>query len=166
MAKTFAYRTKATQRYAGTTAGFYNDFVHVAGKQSTGIAITPAGGYVLQRLCINTTQGGGNITLKCGSDTIAVIGTGNGAGDRAYNCYLYDQLWYFCDSTITDVTLVISRGTPSIVPGATSTSTSSTSSSTSSTSVSTTSVSTSSTSTSITTSSVSTSSTSTSTTTL
>lgn len=106
MAKDFSHRTKATQRYAGTTAGFYNDFVHLSSAQSN-YPITPGAGYVLQRIVFNTAPS--VVTnLKVGSDILASISTTAATGDKTYNCYLYDQLFYSGDG---DVTFIITKGT-------------------------------------------------------
>lgn len=109
MAKDFSKRLKATQRYAGTTAGFYNDPLHVSGIQ-TNYPVTPVGGFVFGKLIFNTSPASGSIYLSIGKDPLAVIGSANATGDKAYNCYLYDQLFYSCDAAC-DVTFIVTGGT-------------------------------------------------------
>lgn len=109
MAKDFSHRTKGTQRYAGTTAGFYNDFVHISGIQNN-YAVTPAAGYVLQRVVFGTPPASGSIELYVGKDLLSTLSSATASGDKTYNVYLYDQLFYSTDATC-DVTFVITKGT-------------------------------------------------------
>lgn len=110
MAKDFSHRTKATQRYSGTTAGFMNDPIHVSGVQNK-YPITPTAGYVLVTMIVNTAPASGIITLQIGNDMIAQISSGAAASfEHKYNCYLYDQLFYSTDAT-ADVTFIVSKGT-------------------------------------------------------
>lgn len=108
MAKDFSHRTKSTQRYAGTTAGFYNEFVHVSGAQNN-YPVTPTAGYVLVRIIFGTSPASGSVTLKCGNDIITTISSANAIGDKSFPIYLYDQLFYSTDVT-GDVTFVITKG--------------------------------------------------------
>lgn len=108
MAKNFRHRTHATQRYAGTTAGFYNDFIHIGGAQAN-YPVTPQGGYVLQRVIFNTSPASGAVTLMVGGDMLASISSTNAVKDVPYNCYLYDKLLYSTDVTC-DVTFVVTKG--------------------------------------------------------
>ena len=110
MAKNFRHRTHATQRYAGTTAGFYNDFVHLSGGPGI-FQVTPSGGFVLVTLIINTAPGSGVVILTCGSDIIAEISSSASATfEHKYNCYLYDVLNISLPDGTVDLTAVITRG--------------------------------------------------------
>lgn len=110
MEKNFKHRTHATQRYAGTTAGFYNDFVHVTGQRDNW-PVTPSGGYVFVTLIVNTAPGSGTILLKCGTDIIAEISsTASATFEHKYNCYLYDQLFISIPDGTADVTVVVTKG--------------------------------------------------------
>jgi len=110
MAKNFKHRTHATQRYAGTTAGFYNDFVHVVGVQNK-YAVTPTGGYVLVTCIINSAPASGSILLQVGGDIMAEISSASTATlEHKYNVYLYDQLFITSADAATDITFVITKG--------------------------------------------------------
>lgn len=110
MAKNFRHRTHATQRYAGTTAGFYNDFIHIVGVQDN-FPVTPSGGYVLVTCIINSAPASGTLTLKCGQDIIAIISSSASATfEHKYNCYLYDQLFFSSGDAATDITFVVTKG--------------------------------------------------------
>lgn len=105
--KDWSHRTKSTQRYAGTTAGFYNIFVHLAAAANN-YPITPTAGYVLQRVIFNTAPASGIVTLKVGPDMMAQISAANASKDIPYNIYLYDQLFYSTD-VACDVTFVMTK---------------------------------------------------------
>lgn len=105
MAKTFAKRTKSTQRNSAVTSGFMNDFVHLSGAQAN-YPVTDAGGYVLVRVIFNTAPSGSAV-LKVGSDQLAVVSTTVAVGSLNFGVYLYDKLYYSGDA---DVTFVISKG--------------------------------------------------------
>lgn len=110
MAANYKHRTHATQRYAGTTAGFYNDFIHLSGGPGN-FAITPSGGFVLVTCIINTAPGSGTIILTCGTDIIAEISSSASATfEHKYNCYLYDKLNVSLPDSTTDITIVITKG--------------------------------------------------------
>ena len=110
MPKNFRHRTHATQRYAGTTAGFYNDFVHVTGVQNL-YPVTPVGGYVLVTCIINSAPASGALVLQVGSDILAEISSSASATfEHKYNVYLYDQLFVTSADAATDITFVITRG--------------------------------------------------------
>lgn len=110
MAKNFRHRTHATQRYAGTTAGFYNDFVHVVGVQDN-YPITQSGGYVLVSCVINTAPASGSITLRVGQDILAIISSSASATfEHRYNVYLYDQLFFSSGDAAADVTFILTKG--------------------------------------------------------
>lgn len=106
----FKYRTHGTQRYAGTTAGFYNDFVHLTGAAGN-YTVTPSGGFVLVTLIINTAPASGSIILTCGKDIMADISSlASATFEHKYNCYLYDQLFVSLPDSTVDLTVVISKG--------------------------------------------------------
>lgn len=105
----FKYRTQSTQRYAGTTAGFYCDLIHVSGAV-TNKAITPSAGYVLQAMIVNTVPASGVLQLRLGSDVIATIAAANAGRDFKYNSYLSDQLYFSSDDGATDVTFIVTKG--------------------------------------------------------
>lgn len=110
MAKNYRHRSHATQRYAGTTAGFYNDFVHITGVQDN-YAVTPSGGYVLVSCVINTAPASGVVQLRCGQDIIATISSSASATfEHRYNCYMYDQIFLSCGDAAADITIVITKG--------------------------------------------------------
>lgn len=110
MSKNFRHRTHATQRYAGTTAGFYNDFVHLTGAFDN-VPVTPSGGFVLVSCVINTAPASGVIQLKCGQDIIATISSSASATfEHRYNCYMYDQLFVSSGDAAADITLILSKG--------------------------------------------------------
>ena len=118
MAKNFRHRTHATQRYAGTTAGFYNDFVHVVGVQNL-YPITPTAGFVLVTCIINSAPASGTIVLQVGQDILAEISSSSTATfEHKYNVYLYDQLFVTSPDAATDITFVITRGFGSTSVGA------------------------------------------------
>lgn len=110
MAKNWRHRTHGTQRYAGTTAGFYNDFVHVVGVQDN-YPVTPSGGYVLVSCVINTAPASGVIQLKVGSDILATISSSASATfEHRYNVYLYDQLFLSSGDAAADMTFILTKG--------------------------------------------------------
>lgn len=110
MAKDFSGRTASTQRSAGTTAGFMNDFVHLAGTL-TNAQVTDKGGYVLSRVIFGTKLASGLATLKVGNDILSQIDTTAGTGDKTFNVYLYDKLTVSTDGAC-DVTFIISKNVP------------------------------------------------------
>ncbi len=110
MAKTFRHRTHGTQRYAGTTAGFYNDFVHLTGAAGN-YQVTPTGGYVLVSFMVNTAPASGSIILSVGSDILAELSSSASATfEHKYNCYLYDALNISLPDSTADVTAIITKG--------------------------------------------------------
>lgn len=110
MAKIFRHRTHGTQRYAGTTAGFYNDFVHLTGAAGN-YQVTTTGGYVLVTLIINTAPASGTVILTCGTDIIAEISSSASATfEHKYNCYLYDAFTISLPDSTTDLTAIITKG--------------------------------------------------------
>lgn len=110
MAKDFSKRVKSTQRSAGNTAGWMNDFVHITGVQ-TNYVVTPAGGYLLVSVIINTAPASGAIILTVGSDILAEISSSASATfEHKYNVYLYDRLLVSTPDAATDVTFIISKG--------------------------------------------------------
>ncbi len=108
MAKDFSKRTKSTQRSAATNAGWMNDPVHVNGAP-TAYKVTPAGGYVLQRVIFGTPPSSGTVILKIGNDTLAELSSTVASGSMYFNVYLYDILYYSTDAA-ADVTFIISKG--------------------------------------------------------
>ena len=110
MAKNFRHRTHGTQRYAGTTAGFYNDFVHLTG-QFDNVPVTPSAGYVLVSCVINTAPASGVIQLRVGSDILATISSSASATfEHRYNVYLYDQLFASSGDAAADITFILTKG--------------------------------------------------------
>jgi len=107
MAKDWSGRTASTQRSAGTTAGFMNDFVHAAGTLSN-YQVTDKGGYVLTRVIFGTKLASGLATLKVGNDILSQLDTTSASGDVNFNVYLYDRLTISTDGAC-DVTFVISK---------------------------------------------------------
>lgn len=109
MATNYKHRTHATQRYAGTTAGFMNDFIHLSGGPGI-FNVTPNGGYVLVSCIINTAPASGTIILKVGGDILAEISSSASATfEHKYNIYLYDTLTCSLPDSTVDITFIISK---------------------------------------------------------